>query len=298
MNGDRDIRELLRAKAVEIRRVEGIPSSVLRRSKRRRALTASALSLTVVIAGAGVLAGVRAMNDRPRLNPVQPAPSRTERVEVRRQRISVVDPIEISTVEAARGRHPDGHLWRLQVGRAGRQYCAELLPGNNGTCWGANQMTDRFPLDVHMQGAGSESRYQFIVGSAGAEIDRVELNLARRGNRSVELATAPEELGTDTRLYVAFAPKGSSGVLVAYDAAGQEVDRIRFVRAMEPGAAACEGTRSKADLSGTQSPTLPFPGMGPIEIFASSFAALWSAGSTGCEAGVTHAPRRVKGGTR
>jgi hypothetical protein len=291
MNSDRDVRELLRAKASEMPPSSGIPGDVLKRSKRRRALVASAVSLALVIAGAGAVAGVTAMTERPHFDPVRPAPSRTERGEdesTRRREVGVVDPTEVAMVDVADGDRPDGSRWVLRVGRSGDSYCAELLPEGDGSCWAAGMLTDRFPIDVVMQGASSTSSHQYVMGAADDNVARVTVR--SKGGYSTQATThrGPSELGRDARFFVAFAPKNSPGRVIGYDGAGNAVTRLRFARLFRA-SGGCAGDPELA--SEGSAPTWPVPAIGPIELFAMSFSALITSGSE-CATAVQYLPPR------
>jgi hypothetical protein len=298
MNSDRDVRELLRAKASEMPPSAGIPSAVLKRSKRKRALVASAVSLALVIAGAGAVAGMSAMTERPRLDPVRPAPSRTERGDgesTRHREVGVEDPTEVAMVEVSDGFRPDGSAWVLRVGRSGDSYCAELLPDGDGGCWAAEMEIDRFPVDVFMQGASSTSPHQYVIGAADGNVARVVVR--SKGGYSAQATTqrGPAELGTDARFFVAFAPKNSPGRLIGYDGAGAEVSRLRFARVLG-GRASCVGGRELVADAGI--PTWPIPAIGSIELFAMSLSALMTSG-TECSAAVEYqSPRRANSSNR
>jgi hypothetical protein len=291
MNSDRDVRELLRAKASEMPPSPGIPTGVLRRSKRRRALVASAVSLALVIAGAGAVAGVTALTDRPHFDPVRPAPSRTERGEgesTRRREVGVEDPTDVAMIEVSEGYRPDESQWVLRVGRSGDNYCSELLPEGDGGCWAAEMLSDRFPVDVFTQGASSTSPHQYVMGAVDGNVTRVVVR--SKGGYTAQATTqrGPAELGTDARFFVAFAPKNSPGRLIGYDGAGNEVSRLRFARLLRA-RAGCEGGGKLASDAGA--PAWPVPAIGPIELFAMSFSALMTSGSE-CAASVQYQPPR------
>jgi hypothetical protein len=292
MNADRDIRELLRAKAGEVPPSAGIPRAILQRSKRRRALITLAISVVVVVAGAGALAGVRAMTDRPGFDPVRPGPSRTERDSSERRDSAVVDVGEMAMIEVSDGDRPDGSSWFLRVGRTGDTYCAELLPEGDTGCWSRNMTTDRFPVDLMMQGASSTSRHQHVVGVVDPEVTTVVVRSKGGSSSDVGTKAGPPELRTDARFFVAFAPKKSSGQLTGYDRAGNEEGRLRFARVPSAGIDGCGGTKS-GDSSGA--PTWPLPNLGPIDqLLAMSFTTIFTSGAE-CSTSVEYQPPRRAG---
>jgi hypothetical protein len=192
-------------------------------------------------------------------------------------------------IDVSNGYRPDGSRWVLRVGRSGDSYCAELLPEGDGSCWTAEMLTDRFLIDVFMQGASSTSSHQYVMGAADAKVARVAVR--SKGGYSARAPTqrGPSELGTDARFFVAFAPKNSTGRVIGYDGAGNEVSRLRFARLLGARAPACEGDPESASDSGA--PAWPVPAIGPIELFAMSFSALMTSGSE-CAAAVQYQPPR------
>jgi hypothetical protein len=300
MNGERDIRELLQAKASEMPPSAGIPGVILQRSKRRRGLTALAVSLAVVIVGAGALAGVKAMSDRPSFDPVRPGPTRTER-DSSRLRDSAVEKesmavnLDMDMTEVSRGDRPDGSSWFLRVGHSGDTYCAELLPDRARGCWSRQMTTDRFSVDVILQGASSDARHQYVLGVVDSDVTRVIYQ--SKGGYSAQAMTSPgpSELETNARFFAVFAPKKSAGLLTGYDRAGDEAGRLRLARVMGTGAAACEGG-PKSQGSSAESQMWPLPNLGPIEMFAMSFGTLIASGSE-CATAVEYSPPRRAGRT-
>jgi hypothetical protein len=295
MNGERDIRELLQAKAGEMPPSAGIPGVVLQRSKRRRGLVALAVSLAFVVVGAGALAGVRAMTDRPSFDPVRPGPSRTERDSSRLRDSSVDNVGDMAMTEVSRGHRPDGTAWFLQVGHSGDSYCAELLPDLATGCWSREMTTDRFPIDVVLQGASSRARHQYVLGVVDSDVVRVVTR--SKGGYSGEAKThaGPDDLETDARFFVAFAPKQAAGSLTGYDRAGVEVSRLRFPRVTGAGPATCDSGR-KSQGSSDKVPMSPIPNLGPIQMFAMSFATLVTSGSE-CATSVEYQASRRAGRT-
>jgi hypothetical protein len=294
MNADRDIRELLQAKAGEVPPSAGIPRAVLQRSKRRRVLTTLAVSMVIVMAGAGTLAGVRAMTERPRFDPVRPGPSRTDRDSSERRDSAVVNLEEMAMTEVSDGDRPDGSSWFLRIGRSGNKYCAELLPEGDSGCWTRKMTTDRFPVDLMMQGTSSNSRHQYVLGVVDSEVARVVVR--SKGGYSAEAMTSPgpPQLRTDVRFFVAFAPKKSAGQLTGYDRAGNEKGRLRFTRVPGAGVDGCgDNHRSRGSSAGAR--TLPLPNLGPVELLAMSFTTIITGEAAECSMAVEFQPPRRTG---
>jgi hypothetical protein len=296
MNGDRDIRELLRAKASEMPPSTGIPTGVLKRSKRRRALVASAVSLALVIAGAGAVAGVSALTERPRLDPVRPAPSETDRSDDGGP-LEDTMPMEFGVTEmfpVTTGRLPDGKAYVLRVGASSRGWCAELLPEGTGTCSRGSLIPG--PLTVYAQGASSENDYQHFYGATYGWVTDIEV---RRHGEVVDavqtqVPPGPAKLGKKyegrIRFFVAFAPQNTGGTILALDHAGRPSDRVAFDRmAVTRSDCGAGGSGRKARHGGVDSRTpvwAPLPQLEPTGIIASSLAALITSSSGGCSESV------------
>jgi hypothetical protein len=305
MNGDRDVRELLRAKASEMPPSAGIPSGVLKRSKRRRALVASAVSLALVLAGAGAVAGVTAMTERPRLDPVRPAPTETERIDdpslVEHTEAREFGVTEMSTV--AHGRLPNGVPYVLRIGTSRDGFCAELLPEGTGSC-SRGSLIPR-SLTVYAQGASSGNDYQHFYGATYGWITDIEVR--RHGDvvDAIQTQIPPEtaELGRHegrVRFFVAFAPQDANGTILALDHAGRASGRVNFDRMPVTRSDSCEASRSAREVRhgsvDSRTPAwAPLPPLEPTGIIASSLAALFSSSSGGCSESVqVSIPRKAR----
>src|SRR2546421_9396792 len=71
-----ELKEMLKNRVEDVRAEPQIPRPMLRRARRRRALTAATAGLTVAIVVAGAVVGVRAaFHEQPKRVPIQPGPS-------------------------------------------------------------------------------------------------------------------------------------------------------------------------------------------------------------------------------
>lgn len=304
MNGDRDIRELLQAKASEMPPSTRIPTVVLKRSKRRRALTASAVSLALVVAGAAALAGVRAVTERPRLDPVRPAPTETD-PSPDRSALEDTDFREFGVTEMISvtiGQLPDrGGPYVLRVGRSSTGFCAELLPEGTGACDRGPLLPPGRPLFLYAQGASSGNDYQHFYGATNSRVTDIEVRWKGEVVDAVRTQPAPSELETRVRFFVALAPQRATGTIVALDRAGRPAGRVGYDRMRVSGPVSCDAGRPERKLrDGGESSgdpawwTLIRP-LEPTGMIGAYFAALVTGTSAACSESVeVTAPRKAR----